>query len=151
VCVVTDKQTLLHDQQHLRYVYAGFGSIVFIFFIFLFFKVSSAQDICLPERGFAETWVVALLAHRLFGFIKQEWVLTLCVLVIWIVSGELSGAIIKQAFKKQALQLHPDRQAGATEAQLRLAAEKFRRLQMAYEVLRDPKRRKAYDTGRLVQ
>ena len=66
-------------------------------------------------------------------------------------SGELSGAIIKQAFKKQALQLHPDRQAGATEAQLRMAADRFRRLQVAYEVLRDPKRRKAYDAGRLVQ
>jgi hypothetical protein len=58
--------------------------------------------------------------------------------------------LIKTAFKKAALQLHPDRHAatGSPEA-VQAAAGRFQRLQVAYEVLRDPKRRKAYDRGQL--
>jgi curved DNA-binding protein CbpA len=63
----------------------------------------------------------------------------------------VSEEVIKVAFKKAALQLHPDTQAGADAAALRQAADKFRRLQTAYEVLRDPKRRQSYDAGRLMQ
>jgi hypothetical protein len=57
---------------------------------------------------------------------------------------------IKAAFKKAALQLHPDRHAGSGDAAAQQkAAGRFQRLQAAYEVLRDPERRRAYDRGQL--
>jgi molecular chaperone DnaJ len=47
---------------------------------------------------------------------------------------------IKKAYRALALQYHPDRNGGATDAE-----EKFREATQAYEVLRDPQRRAAYD------
>ncbi|CAN5718378.1 molecular chaperone DnaJ [soil metagenome] len=47
---------------------------------------------------------------------------------------------IKRAYRKLALQFHPDRNNGAAEAE-----EKFKELTEAYEVLRDPDKRAAYD------
>ena len=47
---------------------------------------------------------------------------------------------IKRAYRKLALQHHPDRNQGSAEAE-----EKFKELTEAYEVLRDPDKRAAYD------
>jgi molecular chaperone DnaJ len=47
---------------------------------------------------------------------------------------------IKRAYRKLALDHHPDRNAGSAEAE-----EKFKELTQAYEVLRDPEKRARYD------
>lgn len=60
------------------------------------------------------------------------------------------GDAVKAAFKKAALRLHPDRHEGGGDPRAVAAAgERFRRLRAAYEVLKDPERRKEYDRGRL--
>jgi len=51
-----------------------------------------------------------------------------------------SDAEIKAAFRKQAMQVHPDRNAGDKEAE-----HKFKEINEAYEVLKDPDKRAAYD------
>jgi molecular chaperone DnaJ len=50
------------------------------------------------------------------------------------------GDAIKKAYRKLALKYHPDRNGGSTEAE-----DKFREATQAYEVLRDPQQRAAYD------
>ena len=47
---------------------------------------------------------------------------------------------IKQAFRRKSNQLHPDRNPGDEKA-----AEQFKEVQHAYDVLGDPSRRKLYD------
>src|SRR6476646_7730310 len=47
---------------------------------------------------------------------------------------------IKKAYRKLAMTYHPDRNAGAKEAE-----EKFKEITEAYDVLRDPQKRAAYD------
>src|SRR5512132_3217115 len=47
---------------------------------------------------------------------------------------------IKKAYRKLAMQYHPDRNNGAPEAE-----EKFKEITEAYDVLRDPNKRSAYD------
>src|SRR5919109_390150 len=47
---------------------------------------------------------------------------------------------IKKAYRKLALQYHPDRNSGSAQAE-----EQFKELTEAYEVLRDPDKRAAYD------
>jgi molecular chaperone DnaJ len=60
------------------------------------------------------------------------------------VSREASLQTIKQAYRRVALESHPDRHPGDPDA-----AERFRLASRAYELLRDPIRRPAYDrTGR---
>jgi molecular chaperone DnaJ len=49
-------------------------------------------------------------------------------------------AEIKAAFRKQAMQCHPDRNPGDNEAE-----HKFKEINEAYEVLKDPNKRAAYD------
>jgi curved DNA-binding protein CbpA len=51
-------------------------------------------------------------------------------------------ADIKKAFRTQASTYHPDRNTAAN------AAERFRAVQAAYDVLSDPDRREAYDDNR---
>ncbi|KAJ7132139.1 hypothetical protein C8R44DRAFT_612387 [Mycena epipterygia] len=54
---------------------------------------------------------------------------------------------IRKAYKKQALQTHPDRlPAGFTPAQKQHAEDRFRKVSNAYEVLKDPENRRLYDT-----
>ncbi|HEX4934996.1 MAG TPA: DnaJ domain-containing protein, partial [Gemmatimonadaceae bacterium] len=47
---------------------------------------------------------------------------------------------IKQAYRKLATKWHPDRNGGSKEAE-----EKFKEITEAYDVLRDPEKRAAYD------
>lgn len=47
---------------------------------------------------------------------------------------------IKRAYRRLAMEHHPDRNQGSSEAQ-----EEFKRISRAYEVLRDPEKRAAYD------
>jgi len=47
---------------------------------------------------------------------------------------------LKGAFRKLAMQFHPDRNPGDAEAEL-----KFKEINLAYEVLKDPQKRAAYD------
>jgi molecular chaperone DnaJ len=50
------------------------------------------------------------------------------------------GDTIKKSYRKLALQFHPDKNQGSKEAE-----EKFKEATEAYEVLRDPDKRAAYD------
>jgi molecular chaperone DnaJ len=47
---------------------------------------------------------------------------------------------VKQAYRRLAMQYHPDRNGGSKEAE-----EQFKALSEAYDVLRDPQKRAAYD------
>lgn len=57
------------------------------------------------------------------------------------VSRSASGEEIKKAFRKLAMQWHPDRNPGDAEAE-----RKFKEASEAYEVLSDPQKRSQYDT-----
>jgi len=59
------------------------------------------------------------------------------------VSPNASSEEIKQAFRKLALETHPDRNPGNKEAE-----EKFKRINEAYGVLIDPQKRAQYDLFR---
>jgi DnaJ-class molecular chaperone len=63
----------------------------------------------------------------------------------------ITSDAIKLHYKAAALKLHPDKHVHADEATQRRSAERFRRLQLAYETLRDTEKRRAYDRGQLVQ
>ena len=56
------------------------------------------------------------------------------------VSRDASAEEIKKAYRKLALEHHPDRNDGSKEAE-----EKFKKITEAYDVLKDPEKRKAYD------
>ena len=56
------------------------------------------------------------------------------------VSKSASETEIKKAYRQKALQFHPDKNPGDKEAE-----EKFKEAAEAYEVLRDPEKRKRYD------
>jgi len=56
------------------------------------------------------------------------------------VAKDADGETVKKAYRKLALQYHPDRNGGDKEAE-----EKFKEATEAYEVLRDAEKRAAYD------
>lgn len=56
------------------------------------------------------------------------------------VSRDADEEEIKKAYRKVALEYHPDRNAGSREAE-----ERFKEVTEAYEVLRDPRKRARYD------
>ena len=58
------------------------------------------------------------------------------------VAKDASQKQIKRAFRRLALKYHPDRNQDDPNA-----AEKFKQISNAYEVLSDPKKRQAYDRG----
>eukprot|EP01125_Pyxidicula_operculata_P011628 TRINITY_DN3812_c0_g1_i1.p1 TRINITY_DN3812_c0_g1~~TRINITY_DN3812_c0_g1_i1.p1 ORF type:complete len:764 (+),score=287.52 TRINITY_DN3812_c0_g1_i1:1375-3666(+) len=53
---------------------------------------------------------------------------------------------IKKAYRKAALEHHPDKRKQASEAEVQAEDEMFKKIQTAYETLSDPKKRRAYDS-----
>lgn len=60
------------------------------------------------------------------------------------IEREATSTEIKKAYRKRALELHPDRNYGNVES----ATERFAEVQSAYEVLSDPQERAWYDSHR---
>jgi len=56
------------------------------------------------------------------------------------VSRDADGAVIKSAYRKLAMQFHPDRNQGCKENEA-----KFKAVSEAYDCLKDPQKRAAYD------
>src|SRR5688500_10221784 len=56
------------------------------------------------------------------------------------VAKDASDDDIKKAYRKLAMQWHPDRNGGSKDAE-----EKFKEVTEAYDALRDPQKRAAYD------
>ena len=56
------------------------------------------------------------------------------------VSRDADGATIKSAYRKMAMKYHPDRNAGCKENE-----DKFKAVSAAYDCLKDPQKRAAYD------
>ena len=56
------------------------------------------------------------------------------------VARDADGATIKAAYRKLAMEFHPDRNGGCKENE-----DKFKAVSAAYECLKDPQKRAAYD------
>lgn len=56
---------------------------------------------------------------------------------------------IKRAYKKAALQWHPDKWAHSSDEEKRIAEEKFKEIGEALAVLSDPRKKQMYDNGQL--
>ena len=56
------------------------------------------------------------------------------------IQRDADGATIKSAYRKLAMQYHPDRNAGCKENE-----SKFKAVSEAYDCLKDPQKRAAYD------
>jgi len=61
------------------------------------------------------------------------------------VDKKASAAEIKKAYRKLAIQYHPDRQADKSDAEKKEAEEKFKEAAEAYSVLSDDTKRQQYD------
>ncbi|KAG1680565.1 hypothetical protein FOA52_015012 [Chlamydomonas sp. UWO 241] len=64
---------------------------------------------------------------------------------------KLEVSEVRASFRKLALTMHPDKSTGLGEKQRARMEVEFRLVQQAYEVLKDPERKAAYDSGRLIQ
>lgn len=64
------------------------------------------------------------------------------------VGHDATVAEIKKAFKKMALQHHPDKQSDESEEMRSRAERVFKRVTHAYEVLSDPAKRREFDLSR---
>lgn len=58
------------------------------------------------------------------------------------VSKNATAEELKRAYRQQALKWHPDKHAGEAKKE---AEEKFKKVNQAYEVLKDPQKRQTYD------
>ncbi|KAL4452672.1 hypothetical protein ABPG75_008334 [Micractinium tetrahymenae] len=65
--------------------------------------------------------------------------------------GHVTQEDIKRAFRRAALRWHPDKQEVEDEQGRRAARERFQQIRTAYDVLRDPDKRRAYDRGETVE
>ena len=63
------------------------------------------------------------------------------------VSKGSTAAEIKKAYKKAAMQWHPDKHSAKSEAQQTAAQEKFKEIGDAYELLTDPVTKRLWDEG----
>ncbi|KAI9207578.1 uncharacterized protein BJ171DRAFT_420658 [Polychytrium aggregatum] len=54
---------------------------------------------------------------------------------------------IKKAYRKMALQHHPDKNSGLSEEEKSLAETKFKEISEAYSVLSDPRKKNMFDSG----
>lgn len=63
------------------------------------------------------------------------------------VSRHASQDEVKKAFRKLALECHPDRNAGGSKASAEQAEQRFRAVSEAYEVLGDVNKRDLYNRG----
>lgn len=61
------------------------------------------------------------------------------------VARTASSSQIRTSYRQLAYLLHPDRQAGATDAEKRLAERRMREVNVAWTTLSDPTRRAEYD------
>jgi DnaJ-domain-containing protein 1 len=61
---------------------------------------------------------------------------------------DASSIDIKKAYRKLALQFHPDKQAQSSDAERESASSQFAKIAAAYEILSDDEERKQYDMRR---
>ena len=61
------------------------------------------------------------------------------------VERKATAAQIKKSFRRQSLEMHPDKLRQHGKVATPEDVERFRRVKEAYEVLSDPQRRKVYD------
>jgi DnaJ family protein C protein 7 len=69
--------------------------------------------------------------------------------ILGITQQEADEHSIKRAYKKSALQWHPDKWAHSSEEDQQLAESKFKEVGEAFAVLSDPKKKMMYDNGQL--
>jgi curved DNA-binding protein CbpA len=62
------------------------------------------------------------------------------------IGRDASGAEVRSAYRRKVAEWHPDRHGNSPESQRR-----FRQIQEAYEVVRDPTKRARYDLGEPVE
>mmetsp|Transcript_34480 Transcript_34480/g.103125 ORF Transcript_34480/g.103125 Transcript_34480/m.103125 type:complete len:547 (-) Transcript_34480:525-2165(-) len=63
------------------------------------------------------------------------------------VSRDATESEIKKGYRKLALKWHPDRHSNSTEEEKKKAEQVFRDVNLAYEVLSDPQKKRRYDEG----
>jgi len=63
------------------------------------------------------------------------------------VARDASDGEIKKSYRKAALKWHPDRHSNSSEEEKSKAEKTFRDVNLAYEVLSDPEKKKKYDSG----
>lgn len=64
---------------------------------------------------------------------------------------QLDDDEIRAAYRKLALQLHPDRHVTKDATARAAAAEQFAALLKAYDTLRDPEQRALYNAGQIIE